>query len=336
MVGRRTPAFWKAGGLISTALQPLAYGFRGLAALRRLGYGYGLLPVRWLSVPVVVVGNVTVGGAGKTPLVIWLVERARALGYQPGVILRGYGGRLAGPMAVSGTTDPAAVGDEAVLIAQRTGAPVTIARDRPAAGQALLEHEAVDLIISDDGLQHYALGRHAEVLVIDAARGLGNRRCLPAGPLREPPTRLMRVDAVIGNGGEVDHGEGHFVLTPLALAPVGIAKPQRSPPGAGAQVHGIAGIGDPVRFFASLEALGYEVEQHAFGDHHRYRSSDITFDDEKPVIMTEKDAVKCRELASEDVWYLPVQAAPSPGGVRALDRVIEQAAARHAHGKKHQ
>lgn len=314
-------------------LQPLAYGFRGLAALRRLSFSLGLLSVRTLSVPVIVVGNVTVGGTGKTPLVIWLVERARSLGYRPGVVLRGYGGQTQGPAAVTAESDPAIVGDEAVLLAQRTAAPVMMGRDRPAAGQALLKREEVDLIISDDGLQHYALGRDAEVVVIDAARGLGNGCCLPAGPLREPATRLNAVDAVIGNGGEVEHGQGWFLLKPLALVPLRPAPPDTAPPGDGATVHGVAGIGDPARFFLSLKALGYNVERHAFGDHHRYTASDLAFGDGRAVIMTEKDAVKCRAFAPANSWYLPVQAVPGTDCVSALDRVIGCAAARHAKQK---
>lgn len=321
MAADRYPAFWSSTSVLSLALQPVAGLFRGLAALRRAAYGAGLFPVHRLAVPVLVVGNLSVGGTGKTPLVIWLVERARAQGLRPGVILRGHGGSRIGPMAVTADSDPAEVGDEAVLIAQSTGAPVVIGQDRPAAGRHLLDAHPVELLISDDGLQHYALARDAEVVVIDAERGLGNGACLPAGPLREPPGRLATVDVVVGNGGAVDGGQGSFSLSPerlIALSPAG----HPAPPASGESVHAVAGIGHPERFFATLEALGYKVERHSFGDHHLYTQADFAFVDDKAVIMTAKDAVKCRHLGLANAWCLPVRAVPDQTCAAALDGVL--------------
>ena len=271
----------------------------------------------------VVVGNLAVGGSGKTPLVIWLTLTAAARGWRPGVVLRGYGGREPGITAVTADSDPAAVGDEAVVIAGRTGCPVMIGRDRVAAAHALVDTHQVDLVISDDGLQHYRLARDVEIAVVDARRGHGNGRCLPAGPLREPPHRLTEVDAVLGHGGAVDAAGHRFELLADELRPVtGNAS---APPIPGERIHAVAGIGHPERFFDTLRGMGFEVITHAFGDHHRYRSDDLRFGDTAALVMTEKDAVKCRAIAPPSSWYLPVAAQPDVASARHLEGLLDRA-----------
>jgi tetraacyldisaccharide 4'-kinase len=288
---------------------------------RRAAYARGWLRARRLERPVLVVGNITVGGSGKTPLVIWLAAQLRAAGWTPGIVLRGYGGAAGSRRAavrVEADSDPRLVGDEALLLRQRTGVPVAVGRERVRAGRLLLG-EGVDLIISDDGLQHLALARDVEIAVIDANYGLGNGYLLPAGPLREPRTRLAQVDALVINGQSAYWGEalrdlaalGPFTmrLTGEWLWPLAGAGGRAALAGfAGRRVHALAGIGHPQRFFALLREAGLELIEHPFPDHHRYRGRELEFGDELPVLMTEKDAVKCRVFGAANRWYLPVAA----------------------------
>ncbi len=289
------------------------WGLRALAALygvvaesrrRRLSRHRPLMPC-----PIIVVGNISVGGTGKTPFVIWLVQRLQQWGFRPGVISRGYGGRSpVYPLRVDGGTDPALCGDEPLLIALRTGAPVAVAPDRVAAARLLAEEDAVDVIVTDDGLQHYRLPRDMEICVVDGARGLGNRQLLPAGPLRESSRRLLEVDWVVVNDGRFESPSPtlHFSLT--GGPAFSLLTEQTRPLSDFSQVHAVAGIGNPERFFTSLEAEGLSLHRHAFGDHHRYRPDDLAFGDGLPVIMTEKDAVKCRAFADDRLWSRPVEA----------------------------
>jgi tetraacyldisaccharide 4'-kinase len=257
-------------------------------------------------VPVIVVGNIVVGGAGKTPLVIALIEALRQRGWKPGVVARGYDGSANSPRLLDAQPDPTVVGDEPALIRVQTGAAVAIGADRVAAARLLLA-EGVDVIVADDGLQHYALARDVEVCVIDGVRRLGNGHLLPAGPLREPETRLHEVDFVVCNGGEPRAGE---IPMRLALASaISIAHPGRRMPLArfsGQHVHAVAGIGHPARFFDALRAQGIEPIEHPFPDHHRHAVSDFDFGDDHPVLMTEKDAVKCATFTREHWWRVPV------------------------------
>lgn len=278
------------------------------------------MPLR--GVPVVVVGSVYVGGSGKTPLVIWYALEARRLGWRPGVILRGYGGRVGDrPRFVEADDDPAEVGDEAVLIARRTGLPVAVHQDRVAARDCLID-EGCDLIISDDGLQHYALPRQGEVAVLDAAVGLGNGRCLPAGPLREGPQRLREVDCVVGNGGALTgYGGLYFELEPGEPEPVGTVT-QSPPPARGARIHAIAAIGRPERFFRMLESMGYRVDGLAFPDHYRLDEREFPVG---PVLMTEKDAVKYRDVTRGELWSVPVVAVPDEATAQALRALLDTA-----------
>lgn len=297
-------------------LRPLELLFRGVSWLRRQAYRRGLLTVHRAAVPVVVVGNITVGGTGKTPVVIALVEALQARGLRPGVVSRGYG-------AIRGTVFPHRVtahsaagdcGDEPLLIFQRTGVPCVVGPDRVAALRMLLAQESVDLVVSDDGLQHYALGRDFEIALVDAQRQLGNGFCLPAGPLREPRSRLARVDYVLYRGSEEAlHGVSYRAegLRPVRGTPDSL--PATPPPAPGSRVNAVTGIGQPEQFFASLEEVGFHLDRWTFPDHHHFCAADFAGLDDKPVIMTEKDAVKCRAFATSQMWFLKISARlPAP------------------------
>lgn len=297
-------------------LQPLAGVFFLLSGLRRLAYRLGLLPVARLPVPVIVVGNITVGGTGKTPLTLWLVQALQTAGYRPGIVSRGYGGRQRGPLAVTAASDPADVGDEPLLLAQRAQVPVYIGRRRAAAGRALLQaHPDTDVLIADDGLQHYALGRDVEIAVVDGLRRFGNGRLLPAGPLRELPRRLDAVDAVVVNGGTTDWLRVASPVHRMRLEPRRLRR-LRDPNEIqgldwlrGRRLNAVAGIGHPERFFGLLRELGAEVTPHPFPDHHAYRLAELP---EGTVVMTAKDAVKCAAFARADDWVLEVDAVVDP------------------------
>jgi tetraacyldisaccharide 4'-kinase len=288
-------------------LIPASLLYCGLSRLRRLLYRTGLLARHRLPVPVVIVGNLTAGGTGKTPLVTWLVEFLNASGYRPGVIARGYKGRAhRWPQPVGADSDPLNVGDEAVLLAGRCGCPVVVGPDRVAAARALLEQGECDLIVADDGLQHYALDRDIEIVVIDGARRFGNGFCLPAGPLRESTGRLTEVDLVVANG---EGNPGEYPMTMRAERAISL-DPDIAPlelAGFGRQsVHAVAGMGNPGRFFTCLRQAGMRLEEHVFPDHHDYVAADLDFGDDRPVVMTEKDAVKCRNFGLRNSWYIPV------------------------------
>lgn len=292
-------------------LLPLEVLFRAVASLRRGAYRRGWRRVWRAPVPVIVVGNIHVGGTGKTPLVISLVQWLSAQGWQPGVVSRGYGGAAAQAVeCVADDSDAGQVGDEALMIFRETGAPVAVGRDRAAAARKLLAETPCDVIVSDDGLQHLALGRDIELVVMDAGRGLGNGHCLPLGPLREPPARLASVDLVIHSGQADSAEQAGYQLQPRLFCSVD-GRRQRflDTWPAGQRVHGVAGIGHPGRFFQQLRALGLDVVEHVFADHHSYEAGDLDFAEPLPVIMTAKDAVKCRGFAPADSWYLAVQVA---------------------------
>jgi tetraacyldisaccharide 4'-kinase len=288
-------------------LAPLSLLFRLAVLCRLLMYRAGLLASHRLPVPVIVVGNLAVGGTGKTPLVGWLAEHATRAGRQPGIVARGYGGdAVHWPQQVRPDSDPAVVGDEAVLLAGKTGCPMAVGPDRVAAARALLEHSQCDMVLSDDGLQHYALQRDIEIAVIDGVRRFGNGLCLPAGPLREPVKRLARVDLVVVNG---LGNRGEYPMTMRltrvrSLNDPGEERELRSLHGT--SVHAVAGIGNPGRFFSALREAGLRVEEHAFPDHHVFVPKDLQFGDDRPVVMTEKDAVKCRDLVVDNCWFAPV------------------------------
>lgn len=306
-------------------LWPLSQLFAAVAGLRRLGYRRGWLRSERLPVPVMVVGNITAGGTGKTPLVIWLVEQLRARGWRPGIVSRGYGGRSKHwPREVGADSNPAEVGDEPVLLARRLGCPVVVGPRRIEAARSLLAHHDVNVVVADDGLQHYALQRDVEIAVIDGARGLGNGMRLPAGPLREAPSRLNEVDLVVINGAD---GAGlRMDLLPHALVRLDGSETRPLADFAGRTVHAVAGIGNPGRFFAALRAAGLKILPRAFPDHHLYRAEDLIFADNAEVVMTEKDAVKCRGFAGPRHWYLQVRARLEPAVSARLDEWLRRLA----------
>ncbi len=313
---------WYRSHPLLTLLRPLEWLYRRVVCGKRQAFLAGRGDIYRAPVPVIVVGNITVGGTGKTPLILWLIEHCRGRGLRVGVVSRGYGARPPQlPWRVRTEHSAAEAGDEPLLLVQRSGVPLVIDPQRSRAVQALLAQETLDLILCDDGLQHYRLARDLELVLIDAARGLGNRRCLPAGPLREPVERLGEVDAVLFNGASADSEQGYaFRLQPTAL--VNLRSGARAaldhfPPGQA--VHGVAGIGNPQRFFNTLEALNWRPIAHAFADHASYSPQLLSFSPPLPLLMTEKDAVKCRSFAADDWWYLAVDAVPSEAFVAWLD-----------------
>lgn len=327
---RQKPVFWQSRSVFAVILLPLAALFWCVVGMRRTLFRWGWLRSVRLPVPVIVVGNIAVGGSGKTPVVQWLIAALRTAGYQPGIVSRGYGSTATSVRLVTAACDPAECGDEPVLLARSCLCPVAIGVDRPAAAKALLQaFPQCDVIIADDGLQHYRLHRDIEVVVVDSVT-LGNRWLMPSGPLREGLSRLARVDLLLAHG-EVDarivaaardvpikrmrlHGDTVHPIdapdAPIALASF-----------AGRRVHAIAGIGHPERFFSQLTAAGAEVVPHSFPDHHRFVASDVDFAADGPKIMTAKDAVKCLGFALTDTWVLPVSARIESG---AIEQILEK------------
>ena len=310
---------------------PLAAVFWLLTALRRSLHRWRLLPVARLEVPVLVVGNVTAGGTGKTPLVDWLAGALRARGFTPGIVARGYGGsEPAVPVLVDADSDPTIVGDEPLLHARRGVGPVCVGRDRVAAGRALLAaRPQVDLLICDDGLQHLRLDRDAELLVVDGERGFGNGWLLPAGPLREPSApALARATAVVHTA----RGPAGACVMELQFEdPVQLSDGARRPLDGfrGAAVHAVAGIGNPERFFAALEARGLRIARHPRPDHAPLALQDLEFRDGAPVLITEKDAVKLPRRAPAGIWCVAVNAAFAPlDAARLLEALLVRLARR--------
>lgn len=296
--------YWRRRSGISAVLWPLSWGYCLAIEVRHGLFQTGCLRRHQLPVPVVVVGNVTVGGTGKTPLVIWLCDVLRAAGRQPGIITRGYRRRGRAPLAATPTSDPADVGDEAVLLARRTRVPVMVDADRVRAARRAVA-AGCDVVIADDGLQHYRLGRTLEIGVLDGDRRFGNGRCLPSGPLRERLGRWARLDFRVTQGSAAA-GEWGMRLEGRQIHAVGGR--QVADISDWRRVHAVAGIGNPDRFFSMLRGFGLEVVAHAFPDHHNYVRDDLVFDSPDPVVMTEKDAVKCERFHEPHWWYLPVTA----------------------------
>ena len=338
-IAQRLPRWWYQRKLAAALipLLPLSLVFSVLVALRRLLYRSGLLSSRALPVPVIVVGNLTVGGSGKTPLVLWLVKQLCAQGWRPGIISRGYGAELDGVCEVDSNSASAGVGDEPLLLARRSAVPVFVGRDRLAAGESLLAaHPECNVIVSDDGLQHYRLQRRIEIAVFDG-RVAGNRWMLPAGPLREPLKRLSDVSAVIWNSlpdvpdaaqGALSH-PAQFAMRLEATGFVSLNDAERfcsAEDLRGRRVYAIAGIGDPSRFFNQLTAMGLTFDAHAFPDHHAYCADDLSFASDGVLLMTEKDAVKCAALHLPDAWVLPVEAQlmASADGHSLLQIILEK------------
>jgi tetraacyldisaccharide 4'-kinase len=299
---------WYDGSPVPAWAAALESVYRGVLALRRRLYASGALRSRGVGVPVVVVGNLTVGGTGKTPLVAALAAELRQRGWRPGIALRGYGGSRSRPGVLPSDADPAQFGDEAVLLARATHVPVATGRERVAAARLLVD-AGCDVVVCDDGLQHWALARDLEVLVVDGERRFGNRRLLPAGPLREPVERAGRVDFVVVNGTRAEPGEYLMrIAGQRALALGGAPRDVRLSEWRGCAVHAVAGIGNPERFFSMLEGEGIVVHRHPLPDHHAFSGRELRFDDTLPVLVTEKDAVKCARHAHDRLFVVPVEA----------------------------
>lgn len=301
---------WSGESPVWRLLLPLSWLYGLVSGLIRLSYRLGLKKAWRAPVPVAVVGNLTAGGNGKTPVVIWLVEQLQQRGIRVGVVSRGYGGKAASyPLLLSNDTSTAEAGDEPVLIFQRTGAPVAVSPERREAVQALLHAHDLQLIITDDGLQHYKLARDKEIVVIDGERRFGNGWWLPAGPMRERASRLRSVDAIIVNGGVAQAGEIPMQLRP-GLA-VNLRSGERRDVASFENVVAMAGIGHPPRFFATLESCGVlPVKTVALADHQALTQASVSplVNPQQTLLMTEKDAVKCRGFAESNWWYLPVDA----------------------------
>ena len=301
-------------------LWPLSLLFTGMVLCRRWLYNVGLFRVIKMPIPVIVVGNIAVGGTGKTPFVIALCHALKARGYHPGVVSRGYGGQASRwPQVVSSTSDPRLVGDEPVLIARESDCPVVVAPDRVLAAKMLLSTAHCDVIVSDDGLQHYHLARQLEIVMVDGQRQFGNGWCLPAGPLREPLSRLQSVDLVIETGRDMQ-------IQPVILQSVCVSQPdipldnlsERS------RVVAVSGIGHPGRFFATLRALGCRFDTRVFVDHHPFVPSDIASIDADIIIMTAKDAIKCTAFADPRCYALQIEGVVAPAVLETVFKRLSE------------
>jgi tetraacyldisaccharide 4'-kinase len=311
-------------------LFPISMIFRGLVAIRRDMYRNGMLSSDQLLLPVIVVGNINVGGTGKTPLTLALARQLVEHGWHPLIVSRGFGGKAKLPQQVSAASDALQVGDEPLLMARRDICPVWVGRDRAKAARAALQaHPQCDVVLCDDGLQHYRLQRDIEIAVVDGERGFGNGLLLPAGPLREPESRLQEVDAVVVNGGEAAAGQYAMRLSGEMFH--NLLDPGNQVTAEhfyGKKNHAVAGIGNPQRYFRYLESMGIAFTPHAFPDHHPYSSTDLSFPDCDAILLTEKDAVKCSLFADARYWVLRVDARIDPALLEYILRKIT------SHGSK--
>ena len=299
--------YWYRRGAIPWLLWPASLAFGLVVFARRLLYRIRVLKSSHPGIPVIVVGNLTVGGSGKTPLVLWIAQFLKRNGWSPAIVSRGYGGNVDWPRAATIASEAQEVGDEPIVLSRRSGCPVWVGSDRVKVIEALrAQHADVDVLVLDDGLQHYGLRRDLEIAVVDS-RGFGNGFLLPAGPLREPPRRLRSVDAVVSHGSDV---KGFAMQLEGDVAHRMTDSRERQPVQAfrGQKVHAVAGIGNPTRFFVHVGKLGPKVVPHPFPDHHRFTPEELEFGDDAPVLMTEKDAVKLRRYARANWWVLPVTA----------------------------
>jgi tetraacyldisaccharide 4'-kinase len=316
---------WYKDPFIGVWLSPLGFLFNDAARFRKFLYRMGVLKRHTLPVPVIVVGNITVGGTGKTPLIIWLAGLLKDSGFKPGIISRGYGGQAESwPQWVTADSDAKNVGDEALLIAKQTDCSMAVGPLRADAANMLLKQADCNVILSDDGLQHYALSRDIEIAVIDGERRFGNGYCLPAGPLREPIERLKTVDFIIVNGEKSEDNEFSMQLKGDTAVNLVTGEQKSLQEFNSVDCHALAGIGNPERFFKLLEAAGLTCITHSFSDHYQFQRHDIEFADNKPVLMTEKDAVKCMAFAGKQHWYLPVKAVPEPGFAEQIINLLRE------------
>lgn len=311
-MSRRIERFWYGGSRLAVLLQPLAWLFAAGVSLRCHLYRKGWLRSQHPGIPVIVVGNITVGGTGKTPVVGWLVQRLRATGFRPAIVSRGYGGAARrDPVRVTAASSAEEVGDEPLLLARRTGEPVAVAASRARAARWVAAQGA-DVIVADDGLQHYALARDMEIIVIDGERQLGNGRLLPAGPLREPACRLATADLVLVNGGPPGNGRIAFTLRLTSAVALHGGERRDLASFAGEKAWAVAGIGNPGRFYAELRRHGIDAVPVELRDHGRADLARLRRTAAWPILMTEKDAVKYPQSRDPDAWYLPAEIEMSP------------------------
>lgn len=316
---------WYESHFAAALLVPLSFIFQTIIRFRRFLYHIGVFKTQTLPVPVIVVGNISVGGTGKTPLIIWLVRFLKQAGFKPGVISRGYGGSAREwPQWVDAESDPKIIGDEALMLARQCLCPLAVGPVRVESAQLIIENRDCDIILSDDGLQHYALGRDIEIAVIDGVRRFGNGYCLPAGPLREPISRLQQVDLIICNDGDALENEYSMRVVGNIAKNLVNCEQRKLQDFKDQYCHALAGIGNPDRFFNLLKRAGLKCREHVFPDHFFYQQKDINFIDDLPVLMTEKDAVKCIPFACEKHWYVPIQSILQPDFSRHLLQLLKK------------
>ena len=303
-----TERLWYKKHFLSLILLPISWFYYLYICIRSLAYKAGLLPKYSVDIPVIIVGNISVGGTGKTPLVIWLSNFLCQQGYRPGILSRGYGGKSGKWLQqVRPDSDPYFLGDEPVLLAQRTKCPVAVSPDRYLAAVQLVEHNDCNVLLCDDGLQHLALDRDLEIVVIDGDRRFGNGRYLPAGPLREPVSRLSSVDMIVSKG---KTGKNEYLMEYIYGDLISVKDNEEISIDSfkNQTIHSVTGISNPVLFYEYLYSKNIQLIKHVYPDHHNFIPEDLLFKDNLPVVMTEKDAVKCRQFASTNTWYLPIDA----------------------------
>ena len=315
--------YWYQPNFLVWLLLPISWLFCAVAVTRRKLYQLRFKKSFPADVPVVVIGNIVAGGSGKTPLLISVCEYIKQKGFKPGVVSRGYGGSVVGVKQVEQSDSAELVGDEPLMIHQRTEVPVVVGADRVAAVNYLLEHNQCDIVLSDDGLQHYRMQRDIEIAVVDANRRFGNGFCLPAGPLREPVSRLNEVDMVVYSGADAHAEYSAYTLKVVDLYHLGSGEQDSVLSLDGKTAHVVAGIGDPERFFTQMRDYRVNVIEHAFADHHVYIQDDFSGWDNDYIIMTEKDAVKCRNLALPDAWVIRVEAEFTRALTSELDLTLQ-------------
>ena len=314
---------WHSKNIFSLLLFPLSLIYISIIYLRRTLYQLGLISITKINVPTIVIGNIVAGGTGKTPLVIWLAKYFKDKGFLPGIVSRGYGGTyLSNIELVKPTSNPLLVGDEPVIIARNTNCPVVVAKKRAKGAKELVEKYNCNIILCDDGMQHYSLARDIEIAVIDGQRRFGNNYCFPAGPLREPKSRIFKADLIVSkyNARTCEHKMDYTYHQLVSLNELSKTIPILDLHGM--TVHAIAGINNPDHFFSYLRSHKLELIVHKFPDHYSYTEDDVKFDDNFPVVMTEKDAVKCLNYSSDKHWYIPISAELSKSFVCDLDKLM--------------
>ena len=314
---------WYSKNIFSLLLSPLSLIYISIIYLRHILYQLGLISITKINAPTIVIGNIVAGGTGKTPLVIWLAKHFKDKGFLPGIVSRGYGGTyLSNIELVKPTSNPLLVGDEPVIIARNTNCPVVVAKKRAKGAKELVEKYNCNIIFCDDGMQHYSLARDIEIAVIDGQRRFGNNYCFPAGPLREPKSRMSKADLIVSkyNARTCEHKMDYTYHQLVSLNELSKTIPISDLHGM--TVHAIAGINNPDHFFSYLRSHKLELIIHKFPDHYSYTEDDVKFDDNFPVVMTEKDAVKCLNYSSDKHWYIPISAELSKSFVCDLDKLM--------------